>query len=360
MGGLLIQEYIGGTEYIVNSISVDGKHKVTDIWRYEKIIQDDGVLVYDTSILVDRLVPGMQDNIQYDYKVLDAVDMKNGFCHNEIKVDGKGPVLIETNARVMGARMTREYLDEIFGSHMTDITLKALIQPSFFSNFITTPYLPRKSAMIKHSIVPQDVKADLEPFFELIKHLDSYREITYFGKPGVQEFVRTVDMETSPFFIKMINEDYGKLKKDYELVRLLEERYFGMLFSVNNEVEGVPLKTDIEKIVKTLPPMRKFALIEDDKTAVLQYGEKTPADGWGIYDGAIFAVCGTSTLTQRFRQMMECLNHIRKGGVIIIVPEAYRNLPYGTVCAEVVMTIMGFSAEIPPSVSKNILYGIKR
>ena len=357
---IMVQEFIGGTEYIVNSLSIDGKHKITDIWRYEKIVQPDGVLTYDTCILVDRLVPGMQDILEYCYQVLDAVDMKNGFSHNEFKVDEKGPVLIEVNARVMGGNLTREYLDEIFGSHMTDITLKALLEPTFFDDFLMTPYLPRKSAMFKFSIVPQDVKADLAPFFELVRHLESYREIIYFGKPGVQEYLRTIDLETSPFFIRLINEDYGKLKRDYELLRLMEERYFGMLFTVNNKVDGTVMKTDIAGIVSHLPLSRKFALIEDDRTTVIQYGKQTVTEEWEIYDGAIFAVCGASTLTQRFRQMMRCLNHIRRGGPVIIVPESYRNIPYGAVAAEVIMTVMGFNEEIPPSVSHGVIYGIKR
>ncbi len=356
---ILIQEFIGGTEYVVNSISIDGKHKITDIWRYEKITDNDGVLIYDTMVLVDRLVPGMQDLVQYDFKVLDAVDMKNGFCHTEIKVDEKGPVLIETNARLMGGNCTREYLDEIFGSHMSDITLKSLLNPSFFDSFLLSPYLPRKSALFKFVITPRDMKADLGPFFELVRHLDSYREIVYFGKPGVQEYPRTIDLETTPFFIRLANEDYGKLNRDYELLRLMEERYYGMLFVAEDHVDGMSRITDIDRLIKSLPLSRKFALIEDDRVTVIQYGKKTVSDEWGIYDGAIFATCGPTTLTKRFRQMMRCMNHVRKGGPVIIVPEAYQNLPYGSISAEVVMCVMGFRAEIPPSNSDGILYGIK-
>ncbi len=356
---IMIQEYIGGTEYIVNCLSIDGKHKITDVWRYEKIVQPDGVLVYDTMILVERLVPGMQEILQYIYKVLDAVDMKNGFSHNEIKVDEKGPILIEVNARVMGGTITAEYFDELFGSHMTDITLNALLEPAFFDHFLLTHYLPRKYAMFKWPIVPHKVKADLGPFFELARHLDSYREIVYFGKEGVQTYPRTIDIDTAPFLLRMINEDYGKLKKDYELIRLLEERYFGMLFAVNDKVEGVPLKTDLEQVIEHIPLLRRFALIEDDKITVLQYGKRTVTNDWEVYDGAIFAVCGTSTLTQRFRQMTRCMTHIRRGGPVIILPEAYQNLPYGAAGAEVMMNAMGFNEEIPPSVSDGIIYGIK-
>ncbi len=357
---ILMQEYIGGTEYIVNSISVDGRHKITDVWRYEKILYDDGTLVYDTIILVDRLVPGMQDVLQYDYKVLDAVEMKNGFSHNEIKVDEKGPVLIETNARVMGGTLTREYLDEIFGSHMTDVTLKSLLQPSFFDSYMLAPYRPRKSSMFKIAIAPRDVEADLGPFFELARHLESFREIVYFGGSGVQKYPRTVDFETSPFFIRMTNEDYGKLKRDYELVRLLEERYLDMLFTVNDKAEGVPLQTDIDKLISMLPLSRRFAVVKDDGVSILQYGKQKAADGFDIYDGAIFAKCGPSTLTERFSQMMQCMSQIRKGGPVFIVPEAYQSLPYGAVAAETVMSIMGFSEGIPPSTGNGMLYGIKR
>ncbi len=357
---IMIQEYIGGTEYVVNSISIDGKHKITGVWRYEKILRDDGTLAYDTMILVDRLVPGIHDILQYDYKVLDAVEMKNGFSHNEIKVDEKGPVLIETNARVMGGTLTREYLDEIFGSHMTDVTLKSLLQPSFFDSYMLTPYRPRKSSIFKFSIVPRDVKADLEPFFELARHLDSFREIVCFGGTGVREYRRTVDLHTCPFFIRMTNEDYGKLKRDYELVRLLEDRYYEMLFIVNDKTEGVPLQTDVDGIMGMLPLSRRFAIVKDDGVTVLQYGKQKAAEGFDIYDGAIFAKCGPSTLTERFRQMMQCMSQIRKGGPVFIVPEAYQSLPYGAVAAETVMSIMGFSEGIPPSTGNGMLYGIKR
>ncbi len=356
---ILMQEYIGGTEYIVNSLSIDGRHKITDVWRYEKIISDDGILIYDSMVLVDRLVPGMQEILQYDYKVLDAVEMKNGFCHTEIKVDEKGPVLIETNARIMGGNFSREFLDEIFGSHMSDITLKALLNPAFFDGFLKTPYLPRKSALIKFAIAPRVMKADLGPFFELIMHLDSYREIVYFGRSGVQEYPRTIDLETTPFYVRMANEDYGKLKRDYELIRLMEERYYGMLFAVEDRVDGAEKVTDVGKLIEMLPLSRKFALIDGDRVTVLQYGKQTVSDEWDIYDGAIFATCGPTTLTERFRQMMRCMNHVRKGGPVFILPEAYKNLPYGSVCAEVVMSVMGFRAEISPSDSKGILYGIK-
>lgn len=44
---VLIQEYIGGTEYVVNTVSCGGKHMITDIWVYSKVRSDDGTLAYN-------------------------------------------------------------------------------------------------------------------------------------------------------------------------------------------------------------------------------------------------------------------------------------------------------------------------
>ncbi len=166
-------------------------------------------------------------------------------------------------------------------------------------------------------------------------------------------------METSPFFIYLVNSDYGRLKRDCDFLRLLEERYFDMLYAVNDHVDASVLKTDIDGIIKHLPLPRRFALVTDDKVTAIQYGKQTVSDDWEIYDGAIFAVCGSTTLTERFRQMMKCMSQIRKGGPIFIVPESYQKLPYGVVSAEVVMSIMGFAEEIPPSNCEGVLLGVR-
>jgi hypothetical protein len=49
--------------------------------------------------------------------------------HNEIKLDKKGPVLIEANCRVGGGSMPAKYLDKILGHHETDIVVKSYLNP---------------------------------------------------------------------------------------------------------------------------------------------------------------------------------------------------------------------------------------
>ena len=44
--GVLVQEYLQGTEYVVDSVSRDGVHKVTAIWEYDKRSVNDANFVY--------------------------------------------------------------------------------------------------------------------------------------------------------------------------------------------------------------------------------------------------------------------------------------------------------------------------
>lgn len=34
---VLVQEFMAGTEYVVNCVSREGEHKVVSLWRYDKV-----------------------------------------------------------------------------------------------------------------------------------------------------------------------------------------------------------------------------------------------------------------------------------------------------------------------------------
>ncbi|MCQ3907658.1 MAG: hypothetical protein MJ219_02735 [Mycoplasmoidaceae bacterium] len=61
--------------------------------------------------------------IEYNSKVLRAIGLTYGLCHNEFKVDKKGPVLIEANCRTPGGSMQGKYLDYVLGHHETNVSL---------------------------------------------------------------------------------------------------------------------------------------------------------------------------------------------------------------------------------------------
>jgi biotin carboxylase len=99
---VLLQEYAEGTEYLIDSYSVDGTHGLVDVCRYTKVQKGDRIGIYD---LVDFLPPEHPDVLElwpYTQQVLDAVGIRNGCCHTEVIITKEGPRLLEVGARPAG------------------------------------------------------------------------------------------------------------------------------------------------------------------------------------------------------------------------------------------------------------------
>jgi hypothetical protein len=99
---VLVQEFAAGTEYLVDSYSVDGEHGLVDVCRYSKQQRGDRIGVYD---LVDFLAPDHPDVAglwAYARRVLDAVGIRNGCCHTEVIATAAGPRFLEVGARPAG------------------------------------------------------------------------------------------------------------------------------------------------------------------------------------------------------------------------------------------------------------------
>lgn len=99
---VLVQEFAEGTEYLIDSYSVDGVHALVDVCRYTKLRRGDRIGIYD---LVDFLPPDQAPVPAiwaYTKQVLDAVGIRNGCGHTEVIVTAEGPRLVEVAARQAG------------------------------------------------------------------------------------------------------------------------------------------------------------------------------------------------------------------------------------------------------------------
>jgi biotin carboxylase len=99
---VLVEEFVEGTEYLIDSYSVDGKHGLVDVCRYNKVQRGDSIGVYDLVNFVapDRTV--MDVLWPYTTRVLDALGVRNGSAHTELIVTADGPRLLEVGARPAG------------------------------------------------------------------------------------------------------------------------------------------------------------------------------------------------------------------------------------------------------------------
>ena len=99
---LIVQEYVFGTEYVVDTISVAGKHSVCDICKYTKINNGSYMAIYENLKWLPNTIPNYDKIINYTYGVLDAVGMRYGAAHVELMFTKDGPKLIELGARPHG------------------------------------------------------------------------------------------------------------------------------------------------------------------------------------------------------------------------------------------------------------------
>ncbi|EER12985.1 hypothetical protein Pmar_PMAR019514 [Perkinsus marinus ATCC 50983] len=89
-------------EFIVNTVSTDGHHLVSDIWRgTPKAKPGSTECLYDIQESVSWSECPRQV-LNYAFQVLDATGVRNGAAHTELMLRGEDVCLIEVNARIAG------------------------------------------------------------------------------------------------------------------------------------------------------------------------------------------------------------------------------------------------------------------
>lgn len=99
---LIVQQYLIGTQFAVNSVSQRGVHRIVEVWLDRRTDLGDGRLIYDRMDLLapdDERVPLLADYVR---ACLDALGIVHGPAHSEVMLTAGGPVLIETGARLQG------------------------------------------------------------------------------------------------------------------------------------------------------------------------------------------------------------------------------------------------------------------
>lgn len=130
----LVQEFVEGTEYVVDTVSRDGKHKVVAVWEYDKRHVNNAPFVYFGvklhQVEGDEAVSRM---ITYILDVLDALEIRNGPAHAELKMSDSQPCLIEIGARCHGGGGTYlPMVDRCIGYNQVECTLDAYFDAEAF------------------------------------------------------------------------------------------------------------------------------------------------------------------------------------------------------------------------------------
>ncbi|MGW7282687.1 ATP-grasp domain-containing protein [Streptomyces sp. NPDC054844] len=218
--GVVAQEYLNGTEFVVNTVSRDGRHRVTDTWRYQKIdvngVRDriNGILSLPPS---DPRWSRLRD---YALSVLDALGIAHGPAHLEIIMTADGPRLVELGARLCGADVAR-YAVLATGESQIDRTVQAYTHPEAFLGDVDTPYRRDAHAAMAFLASPLEGCLRSYPLLGQVERLDSYQGMTLRVTPG-QHLRRTVDDGTEPLAVGLAHAEAATVEKDFQTVCYLD------------------------------------------------------------------------------------------------------------------------------------------
>ena len=356
VGDILMQERIIGKEYIVNTVSCAGRHRMVSLWVYDKILMN-GTNVYNYGESITRLDIGHTALVRYAFDTLDAIGIQYGPVHGEYMVDEKGPVLIEVNCRPMGGGMERHFIEKVFGTHETDCALDAYVDPEKFERDRLLPYRPLRKGVLKMFILPTDVTLDSAPVLQLVRQLPSFFSGT-FTRLGRDPFLaRTRDLETSGGTAYLVHDDERVVMDDCAFLHRLEMDFPQMLFHqfLSDDAAGSVARVPLGLLLQEAGCHGSTLVFSDTETsapgAVVVSGDALKS-AYDSYENAILDLCQPASFADTeslLEQIFVLLGKIRTGGRVLIPESTYCRLPYGSGGMEVILHAKGFRIEAPLS-----------
>ncbi|MDA8020249.1 MAG: ATP-grasp domain-containing protein [Thermoanaerobaculia bacterium] len=219
LGDVLLEEFIGGRELCVNGI-VDRRHDllVTDVWSYERR-PNQGRMVYYECTSVPTHDPVFSLLAQYSAQVVEALELRRAPIHMEVKVDDRGPCLIEVGARLSGGNLP------VLASRLHGRSLIELVTCHWLSDLPLTgrdldyARYDRLRAAVLSGIQEHTVRP-----IRKVHGVDEVRSLPSFAGFGILRPLGntarlTVDLDTAAWEVYLVAGDEQQLVRDSQKVR---------------------------------------------------------------------------------------------------------------------------------------------
>ena len=363
---LLIQERINGIEYIVNTVTHKGIHRVTLVWKYNKVKTSEGAIVYDSCETVNELSLGEAEMVEYAYKVADALEIQYGPVHGEYMIDEKGPVLIEVNCRPCGGSMPAEFLDRISGQHETDSILDSYLKPKCFFDELRKKYNLHAHGTLKFFITPKNMIVRSSPIVNIDKKLKAFHDSSLVNATYHDMFFqKTEDLTTAAGYVFLINEDKADVDHDLNFLRDVERNAFSLILS--DDVTYPKLKEDDEYLNEIIPMIKNIEshgtglfvtdqIAEDVDIYQVDYRKATEVNG--NFDYVIVNLNKTlmdKNEADKVKIILNCLLKVKSGGYVFIPENTYQLMLSGRKGIEALVKVLNYKIELPPYFIQDVI-----
>lgn len=205
---VLVQEYLEGPEYMVDTVAMNGRLRFTDAALYEKTNANGSDAVYLGAKFVRYRELVDLGIVQYLEEVHRALGIHDGPGHAEVKIverDGKKvPVLVEIGARLAGGGIP-VMVGKANGKSQLDYWLDRLFAPEQFEKELETPYQFRPARMVCLLARKAGMLASY-PYLPAIEALSTFSRFRVRVQPG-QWLPLTTNFLNLPGHFEIIGED---------------------------------------------------------------------------------------------------------------------------------------------------------
>ncbi|CAK9098287.1 unnamed protein product [Durusdinium trenchii] len=228
---VLLQEYLKGTEYIVDHVSRDGVHKTTLVWVYDRRPANGAGFVCFGTKCVPSESPVAQELIAYTRGCLDALRITDGATHTEVMMTETGPCLVEVNSRCHGAAGSWMPLARAMtGYTQVSACVDAFLSEEAFERLPDVPSEFLASGQVSMLISYHDGLVESTQF-ERVRNLPSVVFLEENLQAG-RQVEKTIDLFSLIGMCVLVHEDPKVLDDDLRSIREMEQN--GSLFVLCN------------------------------------------------------------------------------------------------------------------------------
>jgi hypothetical protein len=234
-GKALVQGYLAGPEYKVDTVSYAGERYTCGVWRYHKRLVD-GRNIYDHDEICEPADSTTREIIAYVDKALWALGVEYGPSHAEVIVTSDGPTLVEVGTRMAGG-LVPPFHDLCLGANQADVTALAYTAPDQFrGQYAGGVYkkLRHASQVYGATTLSGTIASVNTDILKTIEELDSVYRLTLKKQP--KDMLRpTVDLYSTTFVAHLMADSAEALRRDYETIQSLKDEFYVLAAAAQKE-----------------------------------------------------------------------------------------------------------------------------
>ena len=214
-GGVLLEEYVGGEELAVNGL-VDSRGDLltTDVWHYDRRTVGGIPNLYHSTRRIATTEPVFAEAALYAAKVVEALELRRCPIHMEVKVDERGPCLIEVGARFSGGGLP-VLASKLHGRSLFELgACQYLAEVPVRASDIDLARYDRTEARVLHGIQTHEIPRIRELHgADVVRALPSFDAFAVLRPVGARAPV-TRDYDTAAWELSLIHESRRQIEED--------------------------------------------------------------------------------------------------------------------------------------------------